>query len=323
MIVSKDGCGDFTTIQEAIDSIAKDNKERIEIYIKKGIYKEKVFIDVPFVALIGESIEDTIITYDDYALKKYPDGEFYNTFNSYTIYIGGDNFFAENITFQNSAGKGSEVGQAVAVYADGDKLHFKNCSFLAHQDTLFTGPLPPSPVERANFGGPGDGKERRKVKQYYESCYIEGDIDFIFGSATAVFKNCEIFSLNRFEGENYEEGAVSGYITAASTPEDVEFGYIFIDCNITGDAPKESVYLGRPWRIYAKTAFINCTMGECIKAEGWHNWDKPESETTTAYCEYNSKGPGGSSENRVSWIKLLSEEEVNKFIKESIFTALN
>jgi pectinesterase len=311
--VAKDGSGQFNNISDAIQSIPKDNIENIEIYVKKGIYKEKIYIETPFITLIGEDTNETIITYDDFAKKLFLSGEAYRTFNSYTIFIGAHDFSAKNLTFENSAGSGDVVGQAVAVYVEGDKAKFKNCRLLGNQDTLFTGPLPPKPIEGNNFGGPMDGKPRVIGRQYYEDCYIEGDIDFIFGSATAVFNRCEIFSKNK-------HSKINGYISAASTEEGKEFGYTFINCKLTSNAPKETVYLGRPWRDYAKTVFINCYLGKHICKEGWHSWDKPNAEKETYYAEYKNYGPGASNETRVSWCHILSEEEVKKYTISNILT---
>jgi pectinesterase len=312
IIVAKDGSGQFNSIQAAIDSIPIDNNEEVEIYIKKGVYKEKLNVIKPYISLTGEAKEETIITYDDYAKKLFPSGEAYRTFNTYTIFIEASEFTAKNITFENSAGIGDVVGQAIAVYVEGDKAKFKNCRFLGNQDTLFTGPLPPTPIEGNNFGGPMDGKKRIVGRQYYENCYIEGDIDFIFGSATAIFNKCEIFSKNRNMDNN-------GYITAASTVEGKKFGYVFIDCKLTSDSKPNSVYLGRPWRDYAKTAFINCYMGNHITKEGWHNWHKSLAEKETNYVEYKSHGPGASNETRISWSHILTDEEANEYSIYNIF----
>lgn len=306
MIVAKDGSGDFCNLQEAIDSIPSGNTERITIHIKKGVYKQKVIINKPLITLIGEIAFETILTFDDSANKLFPNGDKYGTFNSYSTFIGGDDFIAENITFENSAGSGSVVGQALAVYVDADRVKFKNCRFLGCQDTIFTGPLPPKPIEGNKFGGPKEGMGRRKVRQYFEDCYIRGDVDFIFGSATVVFKNCEIFSNNR-------NSEVNGYITAASTPEGEEYGYVFIDCKLTSDAAPKTVYLGRPWRDYAKTVFINCWMGEHIKTVGWHNWNKENAEKNALYAEYNSSGPGAAPDERVSWAQILTDEEAKRY----------
>ncbi|MDS0524494.1 pectinesterase family protein [Clostridium sp. SHJSY1] len=310
--VAKDGSGDFINITDAISSIPSNNKSNIIIYIKNGTYKEKIHIEKPFLSLIGEDVNRTKITYDDYAKKTLPNGEAYRTFNSYTIFIGSHDFTAQNLTFENSAGNGDIFGQAVAVYVEGDKSKFKNCRFLGKQDTLFTGPLPPKPIEGNNFGGPMEGRPRVVGRQYYEECYIEGDIDFIFGSATAVFNGCEIFSKNK-------NSKINGYITAASTVEGREFGYVFMNCKLTSDAPKETVYLGRPWRDYAKTVFINCYLGEHIRKEGWHSWDKLNAEKEAYYAEYKSYGPGASDLTRVSWCHILNDEEVKKYTLSNIF----
>lgn len=306
IIVANDGSGQFISIQDAIDSIPKENDCEVEIFIKNGVYKEKIHVLKPYITLIGEDKNKTVITYDDYAKKLFPSGEAYRTFNSYTIFIQDHNFTAKNITFENSAGIGDIVGQAVAVYVEGDKAKFKDCRFLANQDTLFTGPLPPKPVEGNNFGGPMDGKERIVGRQYYENCYIEGDIDFIFGSATAVFNKCEIFSKDRNKD-------VNGFVTAASTVQGEEFGYVFIDCKLTSNAKPNTVYLGRPWRDFAKTAFINCYIGSHIKKEGWHNWNKAIAEKETYYAEYNSYGPGASNGTRASWAHILTDAEAKKY----------
>lgn len=306
MIICKDGNGDFNTIQAAINSIPDDNSERVMIHIKPGIYKEKIDITKPFITLIGENPDKTIITFDDSANKLLPDGNKMRTFNSYSVFIDGDDFIAENITFENSSGDGSIVGQAVAAYVDGDRAIFRNCKFLGCQDTLFTGPLPPKPIEGNTFGGPKEGKPRRNVRQYYENCYIRGDIDFIFGSATAVFNQCEIFANNRSMD-------VNGFITAASTPQGNKFGYVFINCKFTSDSAPHTVYLGRPWRDYAKTAFINCWMGAHIIQEGFHNWDKLHAEKLVDYVEYNSYGPGASMDKRVSWSRSLTDEEAEEY----------
>lgn len=311
MLVAIDGSGDFKSIQEAIDSIPENNSQRTIIQIKNGIYKEKISINKPYVTLLGEESAKTVLTFDDYAKKLFPNGETYRTFNSYSIYISGDDFTAENITFENSAGDGRKVGQAVAAYVDADKVAFRNCRFLGCTDTVFTAPLPPNPILGTDFGGPGEGRAKRKLRQYFESCYISGDIDFIFGSATAVFNNCEIYSNDRKE-------AVNGYITAASTPEGEKFGYVFLNCRLTSHASPETVYLGRPWRNYAKTVFINTWMGEHIKSEGWHNWNKEDAEETVFYAEYNSYGPGAAPDKRVKWAKTLSHEEAREYTVENI-----
>ena len=302
MIVAQDGSGDFKTIQEAIDSIPKENLLPITIEIKAGVYKEKLHIEVPFLTLKGESAETTKITYDDYAKKYLPDGSQYGTFRSYTVFIGAHDTTLENLTFENSSGFGYDVGQALAVYADADRICFKNCHLLGHQDTLFTGPLPPAPIKPGSFVGPRENADRINGRQYYENCYIEGEIDFIFGSATAFFYNCEIFSLNRNED-------VNGYVTAPSTAEGQKYGYVFEKCHLSSDCKAHSVYLGRPWRNFAQTVFINCIMDAHIKSEGWHNWGKADAEKQSFFAEYNSTGEGADAPNRVNFSHQLTDTQ--------------
>ena len=186
MIVAKNNQGDFNSVQAAIDSIPKGSTTWSTIYIKNGVYKEKIHITSPYIRLIGESAGKTIITYDDFAYKHFSNGESYGTFNSYTFFVGAHDFYAENLCIENSSGIGEKVGQAIAVYADGDRICFKDCRFLGNQDTLFTGPLPPAPIMPGSFRGPREHAPRINGRQYYQNCYIQGDIDFIFGSATEI-----------------------------------------------------------------------------------------------------------------------------------------
>ncbi|TDD98705.1 pectinesterase family protein [Flavobacterium cellulosilyticum] len=278
IVVDANGTGNFTTVQEAIYSVVVIKTEQVIIFIKNGTYKEK--LEIPEnknnITLIGESKDKVILTYDDFASKKNDEGKDIGTSGSASFIITGNNFKAQNITFENSSGP---VGQAVAVRIDGDKVIFDNCKFLGFQDTLY----------------PRSGTSR----QYYKNCYIEGTVDFIFGASTAVFDQCEIFSK--------KEG---GYITAASSLENNAYGFVFLNCKLTTNSEKNSFYLGRPWRNYAKTVFIKCEMAGHIKPEGWHNWSKPEAETTTFYGEYLSKGVGGNTISRVQWSHLLTKEQV-------------
>jgi len=316
MIVASDGSGDYLSLGEALKDLEKKSEKngRVVIHLKKGVYREKLHLTRPNITLVGEDPESTIITYDDYARKLFDNGEEYGTFNSYTVLITGDGFEASNITFENSAGPGKIKGQALAAYVDADRVIFRNCCFKGHQDTLFTAPLPPEPVLKNGFKGPGQNRERRMGAHYYENCVIEGDVDFIFGSATAVFKGCTIISLDRGEPEN----GVNGYITAASTPEGEKYGYVFIDCKLVGNCKPSTVYLGRPWRNFAKTVFINCYMDSHIKSEGWHNWNRPESEKTVFYAEYKSHGPGAGTGKRVSWARILTDDEAKDYTVEKI-----
>lgn len=278
-VVAQDGSGSFKTVQEALNAVPDFRKVTTTIFIKNGTYKEKLNLSTSkqMVTLIGESAEKTVLTYDDWAQKKNIFGEEKGTSGSASCYIYGTQFTAKNITFQNSAGP---VGQAVALFVAGDKARFFNCKMLGFQDTLYTY---------------GQGS-----RQYYYQCYIEGTVDFIFGSSTAVFEDCEIF------------GKKAGYYTAASTPDSTKYGYVFINSKIHGDAPENSFYLGRPWRPFAKTVFIGCDLGKQVKPEGWHNWNKPNAEKTTLYGEYSSKGLGANDNARVKWAHQLTEKQVKE-----------
>lgn len=286
-IVDAAGSGDFKTVQAAIDAVPALRKNETTIYIKNGTYKEKLTLPAnrTNVTFIGESVEKTILTYDDFASRKNRFGEEIGTSGSSGFFIFGDGFTAKNITFENSAGP---VGQAVAVRVDGDKVMFENCRFLGHQDTLYP-----------------HGKQSR---QYYKNCYIEGTTDFIFGWSTVVFEDCEIFAKKD-----------ASYLTAASTLEESPYGFVFVNCKLTGEADKSSVYLGRPWRPYAKTVFLYCKIGDHIKQEGWHNWNKPDAEKTTFYAEYKSSGKGAGKEERVGWSHQLTKDEAATYTFENIF----
>ena len=312
--IAKDGNGDFTSVQAALDTLSPDNREEVVLFIHKGIYEEQITVTVPHVTMIGEgeSPSDTVLTYYLYAREILPDGMKRGTFRSYSCIIDTHDFKAENLTFQNSSGNANTAGQALAMYADGDRLHFVNCRFISGQDTLFTGPLPPKELQPNGFIGPKQFAPRINGRHLYEKCYIEGDIDFIFGSATAYFDECTFHS-NEIGRE------VNGYVTAPSTPEGQEYGYVMNRCRFISDTCRpESVYLGRPWRNFAKTVLINCYMGSHIKPEGWHDWNKPEARDTMFFGEYGSYGPGGTMDMRPDWVKRLGEDELTKYTKEAV-----
>lgn len=208
------------------------------------------------------------------------------------------------MTIANSSGFGSEVGQAVAVYAEGDVILFENCRILGHQDTLFTGPLPFKEIEKGGFRGPTEFSPRIPGRQLYRRCYIEGEVDFIFGSAHGAFESCELFSLNCGK-------EINGYVTAASTYKDEKYGYIFKDCRFTSDCPRGTVYIGRPWRNYAKTVLLNCELGGHINPSAFHDWGKSEARETVFYGMYGCYGEGARPEELAPFAVLLTEEEAN------------
>lgn len=263
-VVAKDGSGDFFTIQEAINAVPDFRKAgRTTILVRKGVYKEKVVVPESkiSISLIGE--DGAVLTNDDYASKKNRFGEEMSTSGSSTCYIYAPDFYAENITFENSAGR---VGQAVACFVSGDRAYFKNCRFLGNQDTLYT------------YG--------KNSRQFYDHCYIEGTVDFIFGWSTALFKDCTIHSLG------------DGYVTAPSTDKGKKYGYVFINCKLTGADEARKVYLSRPWRPYAQAVYIHCDLGKHIVPAGWNNWGKKESEKTVFYAEYGNTGEGADTRAR-------------------------
>lgn len=270
-VVATDGSGDFFTVQEAINAVPDFRKNvRTTILVRKGTYKEKIIIPESKinVSLIGE--DGAILTKDDFANKKNVFGENMGTSGSSSCYIYAPDFYAENITFENSAGP---VGQAVACFVSADRAFFKNCRFLGFQDTLYT--------------------YSKESRQYYEDCYIEGTVDFIFGWSTAVFNRCLIHSKR------------DGYVTAPSTDQGKKYGYVFYDCKLTAEPEATKVYLSRPWRPYAQAVFIRCEMGKHILPEGWNNWGKKENEKTAFYAEYDSRGEGANSKARAAFSRQL------------------
>lgn len=280
--VAKDGSGDYTNIQDAIDVMRVFSLAPITLYIKDGVYNEKIELSAnkTDVRFIGESVDKTIITFDDYSGK----GKL-QTFNSYTAKISGNRFVAENISFVNSAGR---VGQAVALYVDADEAVFRNCKFLGNQDTIYLG---------------GENS-----KQYFVDCYIEGTTDFIFGPATTVFQNCEIVC------------KLNSYITAPNTTKGKEFGFVFLDCKVAVTPEVSKVYLGRPWRAWAKSVFIRCELPSQIAPEGWDNWSNIENEKTTFFAEYKCAGAGFKPNERVSWSHQLKKSEAKRYTVKNILS---
>ncbi len=300
MIVAKDGSGDFTSIAAAV-SAAKAGER---ILVKRGEYNERVEIRVPDITIEGEAPESTVLTSGFYA-QMICGGEKLGTFRTYTLLANADGFTCRNMTIANSAGFGHDVGQAVAVYAEGDRILFENCRILGHQDTLFTGPLPFKEIEKGGFRGPTEFAPRIPGRQLYRRCYIEGEVDFIFGSAHAAFDECELFSLNC-------GNEINGYVTAASTYEGEKYGYIFRNCRFTSDCPRATVYLGRPWRNYAKTVLLNCELGAHIVPALFHDWGKQDARETLFYALYGCRGEGFKPAAQAPFVTLLSDEEAGQ-----------
>ncbi|MCL6523639.1 MAG: pectin esterase [Thermoflavifilum sp.] len=284
-VVAPDGSGDFTSIQSAIEACPSFPDKQIRIFVKKGIYHEKLLIPAwnPHISLIGEDADSTIITYDDY-FGKINKGR-NSTFYTPTLSVQGNDFYAENITIKNTAGP---VGQAIALAVEADRCTFVHVKIIGHQDALYVA-----------------GEQAR---QYFRDCTIEGTTDFIFGSATAVFDNCNLIC------------KANSYITAASTPQYVAYGLVFMHCTIKALPQVHRVYLGRPWRKYAKTVFLNCEMGSFIDPAGWDNWRNPQNEQTVFYAEYHSTGAGARLAARVAWAKQLNDRQAQQYTLARIFT---
>jgi pectinesterase len=276
-VVAADGSGKYLTVLEAINAAPQLSQagSHWTILVKPGRYHELVYVqrEKRFISLVGEDADKTVITYDLRASQPGSDGKPIGTFRTPTVQIDADDFTVEDLTLENSAGR---VGQALALRADGDRIVFRRCRFLGFQDTILL----------------------NRGRQYFDHCYIAGATDFIFGGATAYFDACEIHCV------------ADGYLTAASTPDSLPFGFVFSNCKITGEKPEIRTYLGRPWRPFASTIFLRTEMPENIRPEGWNNWKKPDAEKTSRYSEFGSTGPGAKPEARVSWAKPLTESEV-------------
>lgn len=286
---------EYATIGEAVEELERRDPQLPEtLYILSGTYREQLEIHRSGLKMIG--VGQVNIEMNRHAREKGTDGEEIGTFATPTLFLGGSDLWVENITVSNTAGQGEHIGQAVAVAAYCDRAVFRSCTFKGHQDTLFTGPLPPSPKERSAFGGIEVRRHHQHYRQVYVNCRIEGTVDYIFGGACAYFEQCELHSLARLHHESV------GYITAASTPENQPFGYVFSHCVLTAacDVSSASVYLGRPWRAYARTVFADCRLGSHIHPAGWDSWGNAANEHTVDYREYGSMD-GNDSSRRVPW----------------------
>lgn len=287
LFVARDGTAEFRNIDDAIEVCRAFMEYHKVIFVKKGTYKEKLIVPswLTNIEICGEDRDNTIITYDDHANVFIPGTDRkMGTFRTYTVRVDGNDITFRNITIENNAAR---LGQAVALHTQGDRLTFVNCRILGNQDTVYTGGI--------------------NTRLYFKDCHIEGTTDFIFGPSTAWFENCTILS------------RTDSYITAASTPQNVEYGYVFNRCNIVAAEGVSKVYLGRPWRPYAHTLFMNCQLGKHILPVGWHNWSNTQNETTARYCEYNNHGEGAATKERPAWTRQLTRKEAAKVTLENVF----
>lgn len=285
-VVARDGSGNFTTIQAAIDASKAFPDVPITIFIKNGVYQEKVVVPAcnTHLRLIGESAEKTILTFGDH-FDKINRGR-NSTFYTYTLLVEADDFRVENMTIENSAGP---VGQAVALHVEGDRCAFVNCRFLGNQDTVYLA-----------------GQTSR---DYFANCYIEGTTDFIFGAATAYFEKCTLHS------------KTNSYVTAASTNQGKKYGFVFNECKLTAADGVNKAYLGRPWRDYARVVYLHCSIGKHIAPAGWENWSKTSRDKTAFYAEFENNGEGATTSQRVAWSHQLTKKEAANYTKEKVLSA--
>lgn len=313
-VVAKDGSGNFTTIQDAVNFIRDYKPEgRQFILVKKGVYEEKVIIPSykTNVSLIGEDENETVLIWHDHANMRSDSGwgtdkknegkvgRKIGTFQSYTMRVDGPGFECDNMTIVNDAmthfnpnwnqdrKNNAEVGQAVTVHIEGDRVVFRNCRLLGFQDTVFNG--------------------NEDSRQMFYNCYIEGTVDFLFGPATVWLEQCEIHAISQ------------GYYTAASTPANHPYGYIFNKCKFTTDPSIKAEWLGRPWRNWAAVLIKECELPATINPKGWHNWNDPAREKTARYYEYKNTGAGADRSSRVSWSKELDPKEVAALTINRVF----
>ena len=302
--VAKDGSGNFTTVQAAINAAPTGRTTAYTIFIKNGRYKEKISVPAnkPFMQLVGESVANTILTYDDGASNPLPGGGTVGTQNSASFSISADDFSALNITFENSYGDGT---QAVAVLVNADRAAFKNCRFLGNQDTIYT---------------KGNGTPRH----YFKDCYIDGNVDFIFGSSVALFDNCVVYAKAR-------SAAGSSFITAANTPPGQTYGYVFKKTKLPANTGGTQYFLGRPWQNSTgssplannKTVFINSTMGaDLIQPAGWTTWDAGTNTSLITYAEFRSRHYAGNlmpTSQRAAWSQQLAVADTAQYSRAAMF----
>lgn len=297
----------YVGVQQAIDAIPED-AEAVRLVLEPGVYREKVVLNRDRVEIVGKGAE---IVWGDYALQLLPDGTTKNTFLTATMLITGRHVTLRGLTVRNDAGDGRKVGQAVAVYAAGDCLRCFDCRFIAAQDTLYAGPVlwklhhhtsRPIPLGVENVADRPDTDAR----QYYENCLIQGDVDFIFGPYRCWFEKCTLYA-----------NARGGYYTAANTQMDQPFGLVFHRCRLTGECERGGMYLGRPWREGAATAFLECEMDACVHPQGFCDWEKPFRPLTKRMCEYGTTGADVSARHPAAG--RLTAEEREKYTPENVF----
>ena len=304
--VEKDGTGNFRTITEAVQSVPYGMPARVRI--GRGVFEEKLYCEKRDILLEGSGAEQTVLRWADGALHTHADGTPTGTFRSYTAFLGGGRVCVARMTIENAAGDGAAHGQSLAVYADARRVYMEDVRLISHQDTLFCAPLPARERLPRGFYGPRAFTPRVPSRQGYRRCYIQGDIDFIFGGADAVFDECELVSRERGQ-------SVNGYVTAPSGgPKGL--GFVFINCRFTGACEPGTVYLGRPWRPYGKAALIGCVLGAHIRPEGWAAWDPDKPEKHATFVEFQCTGVSAIPSARVPWAKQITVDEAEALVQQ-------
>ena len=306
-------------LQRAIDALPSDGSP-VTLRLAPGEYHEKVELRRDNTVIEGAGADKTRIVWADAATAPHPDGRNTGTFRSYTLLVLADGCGLRGLTVVNAASPREKVGQCVALFADGDCFVCEDCTLLSAQDTLFTAPLPPREALPGGFLGPTQHLPRKPQRHTYRRCVIKGDVDFIFGGAAAWFEDCDVVSINA-----YTDGRVpGGYATAASTPEGQKYGYVFSRCRFLADegVGDGTMYLGRPWREFAKTVLLHCHIGGHIRPEGWDNWSKPQFGQTGLYAEYGCEGPGSDLSARADFSRALTAEEAAGYTYEDFMNSL-
>ncbi|MGD6730372.1 MAG: pectinesterase family protein [Pleomorphochaeta sp.] len=312
IIVSKKADSSIDSISKAIEKAklirSKDSKSGIKIYIEEGIYSESVYIDINNIILEGKKESDVIITNNLSAFDILPDGSKRGTFRTATLHLASSNIKLKNLTIENSSGNGKEYGQCVALYCDGDKINVENCILKGNQDTLFTAPLPQSDKYGSNVGlGPRAAYERKHCRQIFYNCTIFGNIDFIFGGATALFYLCNIFVL-----DDLQDRDTKAYIAAPCTVVDLEYGFLFYKCKIDGNVENKSIYLARPWRLGAKSVFFDCDINaNLVKNGSFHDWNKPIAQIKSFFALDNISS---TDLELVEWAKKLNDKQKKEYL---------
>lgn len=293
---------------DSINKTLAKMKDGDTLFLKNGFYKEKIVILINNITITGETEDEVIISNHDWFTKIMPDYNECNTFRTATLLIAGDNVTLNNLTVENTSTPSSKYGQALALYVEGDNFKASNVILKSAQDTLFTGPLPPDLIIRHQGFLPEYQLRGKKSRQIYEECHIYGDVDFIFGTAQALFINCDIISI---VDPNRKEKL--GYICAPAHNKDDEYGYLFYKCNLLSDDNDQEVYLGRPWRDYGTAAFIDCNIGKHISPLGFNKWSNTNRDKTSRFYEYTENA---DLSKREKWAKQLTKDEAQQYVNE-------